>query len=860
MDEELALGANYEKANLRKESDSLAGNAQSVIFYLDMREAYDILNRHRDSLPADLGRELKANTPSMDMLVPIRNRIMHGRPLHNGDVELAVSVCQRFNTRYWSTLRETIDQLVADPLWEPAFQRQETDSDRIIHNLPLAEYDETGLIGRSDDCKAVVNHLLRRREPIITITGEGGIGKTAVALEAAYMLADDPASPYECILWTSLKTERLTAHGVEQIVNSVRDLKGAARNLGKTFDSDFKGGIRELAEILDGIETLLIIDNLETVHGSEVIDLYETLPHCVTYLFTSRLGVGQFERRLPLGPLSDRDASTLFRSFARSRNASQLATLSKETILQVVSRLRNSPLAIRWYILSVEAGQQPLSVLSSQDDLLDFCVRSVYEAMSRDARQVLTVLLAVDRSVTFDEIAIFAEVTVDDLKRCVQELTVGSLVRLERDTESPLISRIALTEAAQSYLRRVNPADKALVDGILAREQDLRKEAERRRIDEHERSLAPVVVRVRSGHDEPAAHLLRRALMRSKEGSLRQAISELERARSLTPDYWEVDRVEGFILSANAQVDPATSAYLSALRKADDEGKAVVSHFLAGHLARKAHEPDRAIQYARMAHKYFNTAETAQSLGNYLVWVREFEEGQAYLETALEQAEGRVRLITLTALVDSWRRWAEYLFDHEHKVAEAAQKAIAAFRTGYTEICLGVHDRRLAGAVLESVNTYLRCITVAGFESISMDRQTIYMLREVGLRASAFRLCRGSEYLPGYLRKLARVTMNQEIRRSCQLLIESFEDFEGSGRVADKDPSGEVQQGEIVRWKGRFGFIKNQAFPNGIFFPAAAIEDIGGRGEDMDLQGRLVDFIPGRGLDGRARADWVRLL
>lgn len=161
---------------MRRESEGL-DESVSVVQYLDMREAYDILNRHRDSLPAELGRELRENTPSMDSLVPIRNRVMHGRPLQAGDPETAVRICRDFSTRYWSTLKVTLDHLDLDPSWEPAFEKQGRRTDRILHNLPLPEYDETGLIGRSEDCKRIATHLLRRREPMLTITGEGGLGK-----------------------------------------------------------------------------------------------------------------------------------------------------------------------------------------------------------------------------------------------------------------------------------------------------------------------------------------------------------------------------------------------------------------------------------------------------------------------------------------------------------------------------------------------------------------------------------------------------------------------------------------------------------------------------------------------------------
>ncbi|WP_433221413.1 NB-ARC domain-containing protein [Microtetraspora malaysiensis] len=857
QDDEIALGASFASANLRRESDAIAEVTQPLVFYLDMREAYDILNRHREVLPTDVGRELKSNTPSMDLLVPIRNRIMHGRPLHSEDAETAVSICQRFTTRYWSSLQKTIARLISDPLWEPAFERHEAYSSKILHNLPLPEYDETGLIGRSEECQAIAKHLIRRREPMVTITGEGGIGKTAIALEVAYSLADNPDSPYECILWSSLKTERLTANGIEEITNAVRDMTGAARIIGSAIDSDFQGGTRALSEALEGIETLLVVDNLETVHASEVIELYEALPDTVTFLFTSRLGIGQFERRMPLGPLSDRDAISLFRGFVRARAIDRLAALSQDTVREIVSRLRNSPLAIRWYVLAVEAGQQPLPALTAQDDLIDFCVTSVYDAMSANARSVLSILFAVERSVTFDELAILAEIEIDDLRKSVQEITNGSLVRLERDGESPLVSRISLTEAAFSYLRRRKPPKRSVVDSVLAREQEFRKEAELRRIDEQERSLSPRVVRTRSKTDEPAAHILRRSLLFSKNGDLEKALIQIERARSLNPDYWEIDRVEGFILSSVGQVDQATTAYLSAFRKADDTGKAVVSYYLAGHLARKAHEPDRAILYAKTAHQHFDTPDTAQALGNYLIWIREFADGQSYLESALERAEGRSRLIALTSLVDSWRRWSEYLLDHERRVDDAAQKAMAGFRIGYLEICAGVHDSRLFGAVIENVKSYTRCISVTGFDASHLERQTLYMLRELKARPNLFQMSRATEYLPGCLRRLLRAS-NPLIRREADELIRYYQStVPDDGTTNDNDG---LQAGQVISWKGTYGFVANVQFPKGIFFPAAAVVNLIKRGEDVDLTGRSVHFKAGRELDGRPRSDWVELL
>lgn len=863
MDEESALGPNYEKANLRREADG-PGESVSAVQYLDMREAYDVLNRHRESLPAELGRELRQNTPSMDSLVPIRNRVMHGRPLKAGDPETAVSVCRSFQTRYWTTLRSILDHLDADPTWEPAFEAQGRRSDRILHNLPLPEYDETGLIGRSEDCKKIVSHLVRRRESMLTITGEGGIGKTATALEAAYTLVDDPASPYECILWVSLKTERLTASGVVGIVNSIRDLTGAARQLGKAFDTDFRGGIAELADALEGIETLLIVDNLETVDGEEVVALYERLPDSVNYLFTSRVGVGQFERRIPLGPLREKDASDLFRQFARSRDVARLVRLAPNTVKEVVKRLRFSPLAIRWYILSVEAGEQPNLALANQDELLDFCVRSVYEGMTQATRGILLTLFALERDVTFDELAILTEVSIDALRRSIHELLNGSMVRLENDADGSLVSRVSLTEAAKSYLRRVNPPNPVAVNAVLEKEQEFRRSAERRRNEEKSRKLAPGVVRTRSRNDEPVAHLLRRALLESKEGDFAHSLSLVEKARSMSPDFWEVDRVQGFILSAQGNVDAATSAYVAALRKArgSDDGlsEAVVAYFFSGHLARKAHETHRAVDYARISHQYFNSAETAQTLGSYLIWVQEFSEGQHYLEWALERAEGRIKLITLTSLVDSWRRWSEYLIDHEHRASEAAEKAHAGFSIGDQEIRGGISDLRLFDAVLESFCQYIRCITSPGVDSAARDPQTIRMAKRVSAQLFAFEACRVWRHFPGYIAKLRRTTSNPEIQELCDLILDYARPPSDAADGGQEPRRDDVAEGVVKTWCGTYGFIAHPRFPNNVFFPGSAVENRNQNVDGDDLTGRTVRFIPKIDADGRVRSNWVHII
>jgi tetratricopeptide (TPR) repeat protein len=580
---------------------------------------------------------------------------------------------------------------------------------------------------------------MRGREPIITIAGEGGIGKTALALEVAYTVLDEPTSPFECILWISLKTERLTAYGVREITNAVQDLTGAAEQLGAVVDSDFRGDVVALANLLEGIRTLLIIDNIETLDGSEVLAFYEALPDNVTYLLTSRIGLGQIERKFDLGPLDQHHAQILFRTFAHMRGVAHLTKLSEETVREVVTRLRYSPLAIRWYILAVEAGGRPNLTLADQSVLLDFCVRSVYESMRADAKELLTVLFALDRSATFDELAILTDTKIDNLRRAVHELLNGSMVILEPDHERELVSRIRLTEAARQFFRTVAVPDARVTEAILAKEEAYRRADRHRRADKYARELAPNTVRTRSEIDKPTAHLLRLALLASREETTERALEITERARQLNPDFWEVDRVEAFILSQSGQVVQATAMYRSALRKAqgDDEGRAIVSYYFAGHLARKAREVDQAIAFAREAHEYFGAPETEQQLGTFLLWNDQFEESQGYLISALERAYGKLRLITLTSLVDSWARWAEVVHAEDRKTLDAIHKAYTGFNVGAAEVKAGTYDFKLASATLE-------CGSDCIYYVVSSETPAGNFIREIGSILNLLRKQQGS--------------------------------------------------------------------------------------------------------------------
>ena len=93
LSEEEALGNDYGPAAQVRESD-VGDQSVSIVHNPYMRQAYDLLNRHRTKLPGELADELRVGATRMDELVPVRNRVMHGRPLRVDDPGRAVSALQ----------------------------------------------------------------------------------------------------------------------------------------------------------------------------------------------------------------------------------------------------------------------------------------------------------------------------------------------------------------------------------------------------------------------------------------------------------------------------------------------------------------------------------------------------------------------------------------------------------------------------------------------------------------------------------------------------------------------------------------------------------------------------------------------
>lgn len=212
------------------------------------------------------------------------------------------------------------------------------------HNLPLPP---TPLIGREQELAAIVAFLQEPAVRLLTITGEGGIGKTRLALAGAYQLAAQRPCPFpDGLHFIPLVSLGDAAHLVPAL---------AAALLLPLPRKDDHPPPRQLLDYLRRKQMLLILDNFDhLLAGTDVlVKILQEAPG-VRLLVTSRERLRlHAEQVIPLQGLDYRDggaempAARLFLAAARRVRPGFAVSRAGEPYLRELCRLvEGMPLAL----------------------------------------------------------------------------------------------------------------------------------------------------------------------------------------------------------------------------------------------------------------------------------------------------------------------------------------------------------------------------------------------------------------------------------------------------------------------------------------------------------------------------------
>jgi hypothetical protein len=303
---------------------------------------------------------------------------------------------------------------------------------------------------------------------VISLDGMAGLGKTALAREAAGRLAE--IDRFADIAWVTVSPAAYTSQGPLQLDIPALTCGRVLDAIASQLDSADLGPLPlqvkrdRTRELLVDRACLIVLDNLETALdcGSLPVWFWE-MAQPSKFLLTSRhlldLDVGH--QVLSLDQLPETDSLELIRHEAHRRGLKEVADTSDDSLRPILAVTGGNPLAIKLVVgqlVSLPLSRILAALEAAQpgaDPFYEYLYRVSWDLVSAPARHLLRRMAEVETcEAIWEELAAISGLHGNDLNSAIEELTAHSLIQAAGFEKTyslhPLTQHFALSQTDQS--------------------------------------------------------------------------------------------------------------------------------------------------------------------------------------------------------------------------------------------------------------------------------------------------------------------------------------------------------------------------------------------------------------------------
>lgn len=326
-----------------------------------------------------------------------------------------------------------------------ASSKTQTKDKHVGKNETINPQNTFKLWGRENEITRIMNVLRDPKGlPFISISGLGGIGKTALARAVASECQQE--NLFSQIIWETAQYEIVSGSDIVSSKPSFFTLRSLVVNiltkLGLPNISQESGTDNLLIELmnkLSDIKALIIVDNLETAYNyKEIVSKLATtlISNTSRFILTSRPLLSEFTElySVSLSGLDENECVLFLRDEGKKR-AVNAVTQAEEKHLKAISRaIGGTPLAGKLVIsqlvyLPMESVLENLKKAKGDMELVyTFIYKKSWELLSPEARKVLLCMPTFPAPVTYPTIEYVSTVRGERLNSALYELVRMSLL------------------------------------------------------------------------------------------------------------------------------------------------------------------------------------------------------------------------------------------------------------------------------------------------------------------------------------------------------------------------------------------------------------------------------------------------
>lgn len=551
--------------------------------------------------------------------------------------------------------------------------------------------DWNEFVERDELCIAVRQGIRDDRTYVTSLTGVGGVGKTALACWAVIEAYHEHL--FDLFVSVSAKDRTLTEAGILPVARSLTSfedlLNETLQVLGfsEYCSAPIEERERVVRQLLPEAKMLLFVDNLETVEDRRVVQFIETLPKPTKAITTSRTtSIRRAAFPLSVGPLTAPEAIKFFELHANRRGKQGLLKARPAEKERIVNGCSSFPLAIEWVlgkssdIESALRRAQDLAESGARDEeLLEFCFRRVQAELSAEARGALEALAVFEKPQVLEAIGAATGHSLEISDAATAELESVSLVEKVWDEQMhdfafrmlPLTRRFAYREL-QRHLGEENRVRARLTAWFEGRDVPAESRA--------------LITAIRLGKRDPDAALVDAAIGFRQQGRIDEAEKYFRQAIDRNPKSWRAHREYAELLRDRKEIGSALEHYKVSATNAPNHGadRALVSREY-GMLLRHSGLPnaisEAAKQFEIAIGETPNDPIVAHALSVCYVKMNHFMKAQPLLERLIQSRSPETRARSYDLLETCYAKSNETLKLSQLRDGRGADEEAAAAST-----------------------------------------------------------------------------------------------------------------------------------------------------------------------------------